>query len=247
MERLSGALKPSCESTIKIMERDTNVKTCLKEWHKHPFSWLIVLFGMGYGVFYVMVRYLFRANGIGVIFVSIILGILLVLVNWLLWKSVAFHFCPKKDTALDALDILALYKAWGMHVLLYMIWFIPVWPALLIIFIWYWGWQHKYNVRLGCTCPKCGEISLKSLSDAESDPLLYESDCTELEKGIADIRYYRCSSCGYNHSYNIRFLSENLLRVIFSFPFFHKSAGLYYSGLHSVPSDRGQGVFPLYT
>ena len=49
------------------MERDTNVKTCLKEWHKHPFSWLIVLFGMGYGVFYVMVRYLFRANGIGVI------------------------------------------------------------------------------------------------------------------------------------------------------------------------------------
>ena len=178
------------------MERETNVKTCLKEWHKHPFSWLIVLFGMGYGVFYVMVRYLFRANGIGVIFVSIILGILLVLVNWLLWKSVAFHFCPKKDTALDALDILALYKAWGMHVLLYMIWFIPVWPALLIIFSWYWGWQHKYNVRLGCTCPKCGEISLKSLSDAESDPLLYESDCTELEKGIADIRYYRCSSCG---------------------------------------------------
>ena len=108
------------------MERETNVKTCLKEWHKHPFSWLIVLFGMGYGVFYVMVRYLFRANGIGVIFVIIILGILLVLVNWLLWKSVAFHFCPKKDTALDALDILALYKAWGMHVLRYMIWFIPV-------------------------------------------------------------------------------------------------------------------------
>ena len=58
------------------------------------------------------------------------------------------------------------------------------------------GMAHKYNVRLGCTCPKCGEISLKSLSDAESDPLLYESDCTELEKGIADIRYYRCSSCG---------------------------------------------------
>ena len=196
MERLSGALKPSCESTIKIMERETNVKTCLKEWHKHPFSWLIVLFGMGYGVFYAMVRYLFRANGTGVVFISIILGILLVLVNWLLWKSVAFHFCPKKDTALDALDILALYKEWGMHVLLYMIWFIPVWPALLIIFIWYWGWQHKYNVRLGCTCPKCGEISLKSLSDAESDPLLYESDCTELEKGIADIKYYRCSSCG---------------------------------------------------
>ena len=49
------------------MERETNVKTCLKEWHKHPFSWLIVLFGRGNAVFYVMVRYLFRAKGIGVI------------------------------------------------------------------------------------------------------------------------------------------------------------------------------------
>lgn len=82
------------------MERDTNVKTCLKEWHKHPFSWLIVLFGMGYGVFYVMVRYLFRANGIGVIFVSIILGILLVLVNWLLWKSVCFSFLSEEGYGL---------------------------------------------------------------------------------------------------------------------------------------------------
>ncbi|WP_260458424.1 hypothetical protein [Bacteroides salyersiae] len=151
---------------------------------------------MGYGIFYVIVRYLFKANGSGVVFGGIILGILLVLANWLLWKSVVFHFCPKKDTTLDALDVLALYKVWGTHVLLYMIWFIPVWPALLLIFIWYWGWQHKYNIRLGSTCPKCGEVSLKPLSDAESDPLLYESDCTELEKGIADIKYYRCSSCG---------------------------------------------------
>lgn len=179
------------------MEKETDKKTRLKvSLCEHPFSCLIILFGVGYGVFYVIAKYLFIAQGIRVILAGTVLGLLLVFTNLLTWKMITLYFCPRGKTALDALDFLALYKAWGAHILFYTVWFIPIWPALLIVFIWYQGWQHKRNLRLSCTCPKCSEIALKPLSDEETDPLLYETDCLELERGVCVIKYYRCLSCG---------------------------------------------------
>lgn len=179
------------------MEKEADIKIRLKvSLYKHPFNWLIVLFGIGYVVFYVIVKFLFVAHDIKAILAGTVLGVLLALMNWLIWKMIILCFCPKRKTTLDALDFLASYKAWGTHILFHTIWFIPIWPTLLMVFIWYGGWQHKRNIRLSCTCPKCGEISLRPLSGEEAEPLLYEADCMELERGIAAIKYYRCSSCG---------------------------------------------------
>lgn len=111
----------------------------------------------GLWCFYVMVRYLLNPM-VSELYLSALFWDITCVGKLVVMEVCRFSFCPKKDTALDALDILALYKAWGMHVLLYMIWFVCM--ALLAdhIFIWYWGWQHKYNVRLGCTCLNAGDI-----------------------------------------------------------------------------------------
>lgn len=131
--------------------------------------------------------------------VLIVFGIMIVLINWLVWRSFVHQLTPESDSTQAAITVLATKKPLGIKTLLGVIWLVPVWPALLGIALWYWGWQRKRLKLKSRTCPHCGRTCLKPVPVEETEKhqdLLSDSELMESNLKTAYIRIFRCTACG---------------------------------------------------
>lgn len=128
-----------------------------------------------------------------------VFGVLLLLMNWLTWKSVVSRLRPKSGTTEAALSLLATRNPLTLRTLFGVVWLVPVWPAVIAAAVWYWGGERRRTLRRSRTCPKCGKERLVPVPEAEamrSGGQLSDCERKELELGTAYIRIYRCTTCG---------------------------------------------------
>ena len=68
---------------------------------------------------------------------------MLILINWLVWKSAVSRMTPKDEGTEAALALLATRNPFTVRTLLGLCWLVPVWPAILGIACWYFGIQKQ--------------------------------------------------------------------------------------------------------
>ena len=104
------------------------------------------------------------------------------------------YFRPKNNTAEAALDVRfgKRFITWGNCMILL---FLPLWPAFLLGFLWYWLWQRWYLIRRGCVCPRCGKYSLSRLSRKEEASRFSKAQNLENKLHSVVHRVYRCQYC----------------------------------------------------
>ena len=68
--------------------------------------------------------------------VFIVFALMLILINWLVWKSAVSRMKPKDEGTEAALTLLATRKPFTVRTLLGLCWLVPVWPAILGIACW---------------------------------------------------------------------------------------------------------------
>ena len=130
--------------------------------------------------------------------VFIVFALMLILINWLVWKSAVSRMTPKDEGTEAALALLATRKPFTVRTLLGLCWLVPVWPAILGIACWYFGIQKQKTFRRSRTCPKCNRETLREIPLHElvkDTKRLIESERKETELKTAYIRIYRCSAC----------------------------------------------------
>ena len=130
--------------------------------------------------------------------VFIVFALMLILINWLVWKSAVSRMTPKDEGTEAALALLATRKPFTVRTLLGLCWLVPVWPAMLGIACWYFGRQKQKTLRRSRTCPKCNRETLREIPLHEliqDTKRLTESERKETELKTAYIRIYRCSAC----------------------------------------------------
>lgn len=130
--------------------------------------------------------------------VFIVFALMLILINWLVWKSAVHRMTPKDEGTEAALTLLATRKPFTVRTLLGLCWLVPVWPAMLGIACWYFGIQKQKTLRRSRTCPKCNRETLREIPLHElikDTKRLTESERKETELKTAYIRIYRCSAC----------------------------------------------------
>lgn len=128
-----------------------------------------------------------------------VFGIMIVLINWLVWRSLVCQLTPKNDSTEATIAMLAIKKPLTVKALLGVIWLVPVWPAILGMALWYWGYQRNRLKKKSRTCPSCNRECLKQLSmDAMTGQadVLTEQERMEMGLKTAYIRIYRCYACG---------------------------------------------------
>ena len=131
--------------------------------------------------------------------VFIVFAIMLILINWFVWKSATSRMTPKDDGAEAALTLLATRKPFTVSTLLGLCWLVPVWPAFLGVACWYFGIQKQKTLRRSRICPKCNRETLREIplhelvNDTER---LTDGERKEIELKTAYIRIYRCSARG---------------------------------------------------
>ena len=131
--------------------------------------------------------------------VFIVFALMLILINWLVWKSATSRMTPKDEGTEAALTLLATRKPFTVRTLLGLCWLVPVWPAMLGIACWYFGIQKQKTLRSSRTCPECNRETLREIPLHElvkDTKRLTESERKETELKTAYIRVYRCSACG---------------------------------------------------
>ena len=69
--------------------------------------------------------------------VFIVFALMLILINWLVWKSAVSRMTPKDEGTEAALALLATRKPFTVRTLLGLCWLVPVWPAILGIACWH--------------------------------------------------------------------------------------------------------------
>lgn len=130
--------------------------------------------------------------------VFIVFALMLILINWFVWKSAVHRMTPKDEGTEAALTLLATRKPFTVRTLLGLCWLVPVWPAMLGIACWYFGRQKQKTLRRSRTCPKCNRETLREIPLHEliqDTKRLTESERKETELKTAYIRIYRCSAC----------------------------------------------------
>ena len=130
--------------------------------------------------------------------VFIVFALMLILINWFVWKSAVHRMTPKDEGTEAALTLLATRKPFTVRTLLGLCWLVPVWPAILGIACWYFGIQKQKTLRRSRTCPKCNQETLREIPLHElikDTKRLTESERKETELKTAYIRIYRCSAC----------------------------------------------------
>ena len=130
--------------------------------------------------------------------VFIVFALMLILINWLVWKSAVHRMTPKDEGTEAALALLATRNPFTARTLLGLCWLVPVWPAILGIACWYFGIQKQKTLRRSRTCPKCNRETLREIPLHElikDTKRLTESERKETELKTAYIRIYRCSAC----------------------------------------------------
>lgn len=130
--------------------------------------------------------------------VFIVFALMLILINWLVWKSAVSRMTPKDEGTEAALALLATRKPFTVRTLLGLCWLVSVWPAILGIACWYFGIQKQKTLRRSRTCPKCNRETLREIPLHElvkDTKRLIESERKETELKTAYIRIYRCSAC----------------------------------------------------
>lgn len=125
--------------------------------------------------------------------VFIVFALMLILINWLVWKSAVHRMTPKDEGTEAALTLLATRKPFTVRTLLGLCWLVPVWPAILGIACWYFGIQKQKTLRrsrhVRNATETLREIPLHEL--VKDTKRLTESERKETELKTAYIRIYR--------------------------------------------------------
>lgn len=118
---------------------------------------------------------------------------------WLLSRK----YRPEDLTPQSAIEILLLRKQLSLVGFLKAVWLVPLWPALLLFILWYFGFQRQ-RIRLKAhTCPRCDAFTLEEESNEVVNA--YLSPAEMIEKRIGSVLYkrYRCASCGEELVYKL--------------------------------------------
>lgn len=128
----------------------------------------------------------------------VILGILLLLTNWLTWKCVIMRLRPKDESIQTSLAFIATHKPLNLRTLIGTVWLVPVWPAMIAMTIWYLCIQRTKIQKRCRTCPKCQKETLKQMPTPEmmKSQELADHERMELKLKTAYIRIYTCTDCG---------------------------------------------------
>lgn len=86
--------------------------------------------------------------------VFIVFALMLILINWLVWKSAVHRMTPKDEGTEAALALLATRNPFTARTLLGLCWLVPVWPAILGIACWYFGIQKQKTLRRSRNMPE---------------------------------------------------------------------------------------------
>lgn len=130
-----------------------------------------------------------------------VFGVLIGLPNVFIFLWFCRQCRPKSKTAEAALNAITkrIFMGWKTALLFL---FLPLWPAFLLCFLWYWLWQYWYLLRRSHVCPHCHKATLHRLSDSEVAARFSEAQCLENKLHSAIHRIYRCHLCREEMEYH---------------------------------------------
>ena len=135
----------------------------------------------------------------------LIFGFVLILLNVIVGFVMANGARPKNNTASAAIHVLTHYRPLGCGCLIL---FFPIWPALIVVSLWYKYCQYQRVVLQSKTCDSCKAVALQLLPDELAEPLFSDSERMENQLKSAIHRIYRCNSCESTLRYNSAVASE---------------------------------------
>lgn len=135
----------------------------------------------------------------------LIFGIVVILLNVIAGFVLANGARPKNNSASAAIHVLTHYRPLGNGCLIL---FFPIWPALIVVSIWYKYCQFRRVALQSKTCDSCKAVTLQLLSNELAEPLLSASERMENQLKSAIHRIYWCNSCEWTLRYNSAVISE---------------------------------------
>lgn len=136
---------------------------------------------------------------------QLIFGFVLILLNVIVGIVKVNGARPKNNTASAAIHVLTHYRPLGCGCFIL---FFPVWPALVVVSLWYKYCQYRRVVLQSKTCDSCKAVALQLLPDELAEPLFSASERMENHLKSAIHRIYRCNSCEWTLRFNSAVTSE---------------------------------------